>query len=1075
MDPKKPESSAQSTNDVARERRGAAESSESSFRRFSQALDRAFNARFGRFSPYIFATGVVFIAFAIKLITPHSILHEIPFLIFFSAVVVAGMYGGYGPGLYATFLSGLLADYFFLLPTGMLIKSDWHEGFKVGIFILDCASTAVLCGYLKDALMKSTRLEKSQALAYRSLEMTEDQLQLALQNARMGIWHYNLDDHRSRATGNTATLLGVPAIAGDMLELLWSSVHPDDRAEAQRVWSEAKAARSPYYHEFRIIRPDGRTRWLFMRATARLDTDGVTQAYAGLIGDFTDRKETEMALLFERQKMETIFRVSPGAMVLWRGPEHRFEISNAAYQARLGNRELLGHQLLEALPELRDQPFAREVDQVFQTGAPAQGIEVPAKLAHSKNGALEERYYDYTCVRIDDAEGRPYGVFNHSLDVTDRVLSRRRVEESEERLRLALRGGQLGAFSVIMPSFQLIADESFKQMHGIRSGETIGEAIRRVVHPDDAGRVYHDLNASFESKMPYACEYRVVLADGNRRWIYSRGEPTYDSDFRAKSLTGVSLDITERKVAELRQAELSAITEASQDFIGLVDLSGKLIFLNLAGQALTGLRAAQVSSTKMIDLISVHDRAIAQNLIERLEKGASFTEEIRFRNFQTGELVPVSWSGFVVLEPLSGKPAGYGMVTRDMSSQVRAKRDLEIAKVDAERASQAKSAFLANMSHEIRTPLGAILGFVSLLKDSGLSPEESANYLSIIDRNSHHLLRIIDDILDLAKVEAGRIAVECIQFSLVDLLTDFESIVSLRAREHGIQFEFKAVGLLPQMVISDPTRIRQILSNILSNAIKFTDRGLVELTVGFDGRALSFRVRDTGRGISEDQRQKLFQAFVQADSSTTREFGGTGLGLVLTKKLAQALGGDFQLLESELGKGSVFAAQVAVELPAGVPMVNVQGNIAAVEPKPVALPTDLTGLRILLVEDSPDNRVLIQNLLKRTGASITTANDGVEGVEKALSQKFDVVLMDIQMPRMDGHEAVRKLRASGYEGVVVALTAHAMKEERERSKESGFSFFLSKPIDRRSLLNLLEELREGSVAVLPTREIEAHS
>ncbi len=391
------------------------------------------------------------------------------------------------------------------------------------------------------------------------------------------------------------------------------------------------------------------------------------------------------------------------------------------------------------------------------------------------------------------------------------------------------------------------------------------------------------------------------------------------------------------------------------------------------------------------------------------------------------------------------------------------------AKTEAEQANQAKSAFLTNMSHEIRTPLGAIMGFVELLQEPGLSKIESEKYLSIIDRNSHHLMNIIDHILDLAKVESGKLVVENIEFSLAEFLQDFSTLMGLRARANGIGFVLKAETELPEFVFSDPTRIRQILSNVVGNAVKFTEHGHVELMVGFENSRLYFRVTDTGRGISNEQRGRLFQAFAQADSSITRKFGGSGLGLVLTKKLTEALGGDFYLVESEIGKGSTFEASVTITQSEGTGFLSREyfEKPQAVRTASDSTNVNLAGCEILVVEDSMDNQVLIETLLQKTGAKTYFAADGVEGVEKAMLRRYDVILMDVQMPKMDGHQAVRELRSKGLTGPIVALTAHAMKEERLRAVESGFSHFLTKPIDRKDLTELLERLyrsRKGVTA-----------
>ncbi|MBC7421237.1 MAG: response regulator [Bdellovibrio sp.] len=395
----------------------------------------------------------------------------------------------------------------------------------------------------------------------------------------------------------------------------------------------------------------------------------------------------------------------------------------------------------------------------------------------------------------------------------------------------------------------------------------------------------------------------------------------------------------------------------------------------------------------------------------------------------------------------------------ETSKQNTQNAEIHATKIEAEKASEAKSSFLANMSHEIRSPLGAIMGFVGLLKDSEISADEVSKYLSIIDRNSNHLLRIIDDILDLTKVEAGKMVVEKIEFHLLEFMADFSSLAGLRARENGIIFEYISENPLPEFVITDPTRLRQILSNVVGNAIKFTEKGRVELLVSYQDHCLQFKVIDTGRGISDEQRTNLFQAFSQADSSTTRRFGGTGLGLVLTKKLSQALGGDFRLVESEIGKGSIFQVNLPVMISSEIKINSVKDveNLSPKENKSEQT-SELKGFEILLVEDSPDNQFLIERILNKTGAKVTIASNGAEGVQIALSKNFDVILMDIQMPVMDGHQAMQVLREKGYSGPVVALTAHAMKEERERAIASGFLHFLTKPIDRKTLTELLVRL-----------------
>lgn len=402
-----------------------------------------------------------------------------------------------------------------------------------------------------------------------------------------------------------------------------------------------------------------------------------------------------------------------------------------------------------------------------------------------------------------------------------------------------------------------------------------------------------------------------------------------------------------------------------------------------------------------------------------------------------------------------------GTVT-DIEDRKSFEQKLKEAQRTAELANEAKTHFLANMSHEIRTPLNAIMGFTELLTDPGPSMEEKMKNVAVVRRNCHQLLKIVNEILDISKVEAGELEIEKVETKIDELLNEVKALLRVQAGKKGIELKFAPPEDVPDRVLTDSTRLRQILLNIVGNALKFTQQGSVSVTTKFVRKAngqsmVTFVVSDTGVGIDHQSAQKIFQPFSQADTSTTRLFGGTGLGLALARRLARALGGDVQLMKSAPGQGSTFAVSVAVEVldQQQWARLDAASETQAEPPRPTIDTSALKGKRILLVEDAEDNQFLIQQFLSRTGAIVEIANNGNEGVDKALNNEYEVVLMDIQMPFKDGYQATSELRSKGYQKPIIALTAHALVEEREKCLRTGCTSHLTKPINRQQLIESL--------------------
>jgi signal transduction histidine kinase/CheY-like chemotaxis protein len=434
----------------------------------------------------------------------------------------------------------------------------------------------------------------------------------------------------------------------------------------------------------------------------------------------------------------------------------------------------------------------------------------------------------------------------------------------------------------------------------------------------------------------------------------------------------------------------------------------------------------------------------------------------------------------------AGAYAGAGLlliliaaVGRVAVSDRERRRTSEALKEAAETANRSKSEFLANMSHEIRTPMTAILGFSEVLQhalaDGELAPQH-AEPVRLIRSNGEHLLTLINDILDLSKIEAGKMTTEAIPCSICQIVAEVAAMMRVRSAQKGLGLNVKYVFPVPSVIMSDPVRLRQILINLVGNAVKFTEHGTVEICVRCDGIAegrqvLAVDVIDTGIGLTQEQAGRLFKAFSQADGTMTRRFGGTGLGLALSRRLAQILGGDITITSTP-GKGSTFSATFTTGDLTGVRMIEgAEEALIAGPAAPAGTGLKLSG-RILLAEDGPDNQRLISMLLTKAGAEVTIAENGraaVEAVEAAiaLNRPYGVILMDMQMPEMDGYAASARVRAMGVATPIVALTAHAMSGDREKCIAAGCSDYASKPIDRATLLGVCDKWLKAEQAALP--------
>jgi len=517
----------------------------------------------------------------------------------------------------------------------------------------------------------------------------------------------------------------------------------------------------------------------------------------------------------------------------------------------------------------------------------------------------------------------------------------------------------------------------------------------------------------------------------------------------------------------LRQSETFARTtvDALPAQIAIVDASGTIVSTNSSWRAMakkSGVEPGLVNDGA--NYLAECDRAAARGCADAAAMGrairdilvgkqSDFTLEYPFQEGETREWYQVRVSRF----PDDKNPC-VCVAHENITARKLAEDRLENARQEAESANTAKSAFIANISHEIRTPMNAILGYADMLLEPDNSAEERLNCVKVIRRNGEHLLAIINDILDISKVEACRMSAEQIPCELPQLVADVVALTNPRATDKGLKFEVTFDEVIPKTVQTDPVRVKQVLVNLVGNAIKFTSAGAVRLhvsqEVSYFTQNIRFSVTDTGIGMTAAQLGKLFQPFTQADVSTTRKFGGTGLGLTISKRLAQILGGDIEV-RSEEGAGSTFSFWINGGPREGVKLIR---NLTQEQPSIPDLATTSKGREIrldgtvLLVEDGEDNQHLLTAFLEHAGLKVSLAVNGEIAVKAALEGNFDLILMDMQMPVMDGYRATGELRKLGYTKPIVALTAHAMAEDRLKCMQAGCTEYMSKPVDRHKLL-----------------------
>jgi PAS domain S-box-containing protein len=683
---------------------------------------------------------------------------------------------------------------------------------------------------------------------------------------------------------------------------------------------------------------------------------------------------------------------------------------------------------------------------------------------------IDERRREWTPVDIAILQNVAMSVVTEFQLRSELVLRRQLAEalaHSEEQFRGAFDCAAIGMALVDLDGRFVKVNRALCETVGYSEQELLSLMFQDITYPDDLEKdlVLADLLVRGEIGT-YQLEKRYVHKDGRLVWILLVGSLVRDGAGQPLHFIAQIQDVTARREAEqaLRASEerYRTLIDTANEGVWTIDAEGRTDYANQRLADMLGYRPEEMIGRSLNDFMdeeAVQDVAQYQ---DRRRSGLREVHEFRFRRSDGSEL----WA-LLATTPIQGQDGTYrgalAMAT-DITSRKRVEAELLSAKQVAEQATLTKSEFLANMSHEIRTPMNGILGMTELLLDSTLTSEQR-DYLDMVLSSAESLLRIIDDILDFSRVEAGRLELDEQPFQLKQSLIQPLKVLGLRAEQKGLELTLQVDPDVPDRVIGDVGRLRQVLVNLVGNGIKFTQTGGVRVEVRqesvIDGEAeLHFSVRDSGIGIPAERRAAVFEPFSQGDTSVTRRFGGSGLGLAISAHIIALMSGRIWL-ESEVGQGSTFHFTVRLPLvresAAQDPVIPAAAAVASAERQQTA-----TGLRVLLAEDDPVNQHLAIALLAKRGFSTVVAMNGARALEALERERFDLVLMDVQMPEMSGLEAVARIRqreaGTGAHIPVIGLTARAMVGDREKCLAAGMDGYLTKPLRSADLFAAIEAL-----------------
>ncbi|KAA0131449.1 PAS domain-containing protein [Gimesia chilikensis] len=789
------------------------------------------------------------------------------------------------------------------------------------------------------------------------------------------------------------------------------------------------------------------------------------------IGSFVSRCQIQNRLYDEIAQKNAVLS-SAIDCIMTMDAEGRIQDFNPAAEKTFGysEEEVLGQSLCDLILPEEFRPRYREEMQTFlETGRSElvgrhlelpflhkTGTEFPAELAISVTQLEKSKHFFTICLR----------------DISQRRQQEATLRDTEGRAQALVEASAHMVWTMTPDAKTEEDSPSWREFTGQTYEEWKGKGWVDAIHPDDRERTLNQWQTAFEKREPLACEYRLSHRDGGWCWTSVRAVPQLNAEGEVLRWVGMNFDISRQKQMqqELESNEKRLLMALKAGGLAAWEWRPEESFWSDELYELLGVpRSTTACPETFFSCVHEDDLPGLQQAWGDAISGVKHYDTT-FRIIRPdGQIRWVAGVGEIFRDQQGNVMQIFGL-NWDFTQEREVEETLRKSEQQAKQASVAKSAFLANMSHEIRTPMTSVLGYTDLL--IGMEQDqEKASYLQSIKRNGSFLLDIINDILDLSKIEAGKLEVVRESFSLLDLISDVRAMMRVRASEKNLEFYIEFNNEIPEYLESDPKRLRQILLNLISNAIKFTEQGSVRVVIDYQGGAedatLTISVIDTGIGMSVKQQARLFQMFTQGDISVSRKYGGTGLGLAISQRLAHMLNGIISVT-SQPGEGSTFTC--AIQLPPGDNQKLIQPELKTDAPEPVSiLDTCQLNCRILIVDDQRDVRHLAKLLLQRAGAETEFAEDGLQAVELIEQQlqtesTADLILLDMQMPRMDGYQTAARLREIGYRKPIVALTADAMQGDMKRCLELGCDDYLSKPIDARELFEMVSRLTQQTTS-----------